>query len=88
MMGTIPFVSPYTKEKYWYVLYENKRNSKELPAALKKKFDNLQLSLVEYREITDQQQRDVFRESCCAPRDARTQHPDRLELGSSRLQHS
>jgi hypothetical protein len=61
MMGAIPFISPYTKEKFYYVMYEKKFNSKELPPALKKKFDNLQLFLVEYREITDQQQRDVFR---------------------------
>lgn len=60
MDGKIPFVSPHTKEKYWYSMYGTKKRGLQLPEALKRKFNLSKLSSVEYRDITDMQQRDIF----------------------------
>ncbi len=62
MDGKIPFISPHTKERYWYSMYGAKRGGLQLPDSLKRKFDQVQMQAVEYRDISDIQQRDIFRE--------------------------
>lgn len=63
MDGKIPFVSPHTKEKFWYSKHTGGRTSKPLPDVLRRKFDMVQIQAVEYNGIPDEQQRDIFRES-------------------------
>ncbi|WRT63537.1 uncharacterized protein IL334_000442 [Kwoniella shivajii] len=60
MDGKIPFISPNTKEKFWYNKLDSHRSGKQLPRDLKSNFDLLQLAAVEYHGMTDSQQRDVF----------------------------
>ena len=63
MDGLIPFVSPKTKEKFWYHKYGDKTRGKPLPDALRRRFDMVQIQVVEYRDLTEEQMRDIFRES-------------------------
>jgi len=86
MDGKIPFVSPNTKDKYWYTLFGNRRSGKQLPDTLKRRFEQISIQVVEYDNIKDEQQRDIFREfefliawTWCIPRHL----PSSLRLGSS-----
>lgn len=71
--GEIPFISPYTREKYWYHKYGQQKRGMQLPQALKTQFERFRLQAVEYTGISDMKQRDLFREptpfatspSCC-----------------------
>lgn len=67
--GRIPFISPGTKEKFWYTNFPGRTGGKPLPLALKPRFDNLNIQIVEYAHLDMNQQRDIFRESS-APRHA------------------
>lgn len=64
MDGKIPFHSPATKEKFWYTLggSQSSRNRKLLPEAMRKRFDQINLQCVEYEGISEEQQRDIFRQ--------------------------
>ncbi|WVW81667.1 hypothetical protein I302_103662 [Kwoniella bestiolae CBS 10118] len=59
MDGKIPFESPNTRQKYWYTKFAGHRGQ-QLPKDLKTQFDLFQLTAVEYYDMTDIQQRDVF----------------------------
>ncbi|WWC66942.1 uncharacterized protein I206_100849 [Kwoniella pini CBS 10737] len=59
MDGQIPFISPNTKVKYWYTKFEGHRG-KQLPKNLKDQFDLIQMMAVDYYNMSDEQQRDVF----------------------------
>ncbi|WWC85679.1 uncharacterized protein L201_000545 [Kwoniella dendrophila CBS 6074] len=59
MDGKIPFISPHTKERYWYNKYSTHKG-KQLPRELKSQFDLIQLAAVEYHDSTEDQQRDIF----------------------------
>jgi hypothetical protein len=61
MDGEIPFVSPATKERFYYRSTHSR--GKVLPANLKSRFDMINVVAVEYDNISDETQRDVFRES-------------------------
>jgi hypothetical protein len=61
MDGKIPFVSPYTRERYWFRTTPEQKRGRLLPDSLKRRFEQIQLQAAEYREITDIQQRDLFR---------------------------
>lgn len=63
--GRIPFLSPGTKEKFWYTTFPGQRGGKELPKALKQRFDNLNIQIVEYAHLSVNEQRDIFRELLC-----------------------
>jgi len=61
--GKIPFISPATKEKFWYTKFSTgQRGGRALPGALKRKFDNISIQVVEYDGISIDLQRDIFRE--------------------------
>jgi hypothetical protein len=66
MSGKIPFLSPNTGEKFWY-LKSPKMGSrgKICPVAMRTKFDMIQIQAVEYDGISDSIQRDIFREFIC-----------------------
>jgi len=60
--GKIPFHSPCTKEKYWYVKSAKMgARGKLCPLSMKNKFDMIQIQAVEYEGIKDSVQRDIFR---------------------------
>ncbi|WWC97185.1 hypothetical protein V866_004064 [Kwoniella sp. B9012] len=59
MDGKIPFESPNTRQKYWYNKFAGHRGQ-QLPRDLKTQFDLIQMTAVEYYDMTDIQQRDVF----------------------------
>lgn len=60
--GEVPYIAP-DKTKYYYRLGEGvPRTAKELPPALKTRFDMISLVIVEYDDISDDVQRDIFRE--------------------------
>ena len=61
MDGSIPFVSK-NKQRYWYTKYANHKQGIQLPETLKRRFENIQLQIVEYPDLTEEQQRDIFRE--------------------------
>jgi hypothetical protein len=64
MSGKIPFVSQTTKEKFWYTKSAKMgARGKLCPLAMKNKFDMIQIQAVEYENISDAVQRDIFRES-------------------------
>ena len=86
--GRIPFISPGTKEKFWYSKYGNKKSGKQLPPALIRKFEQITIQAVEYDGLKDAQQRDIFRElsssflllyslSCRLPLCSRSMHVER-----------
>ncbi|BEJ12104.1 hypothetical protein CspHIS471_0205640 [Cutaneotrichosporon sp. HIS471] len=58
--GRIPFISPSTREKFWYTAYPGQKGGKQLPDRLKQRFDQLQIQIVEYRHLDMNQQRDIF----------------------------
>lgn len=62
--GKIPFVSPHTKERFWYTFAPgvSKRHGKQLPSNLKRIFDTISIQCVEYDNIGEETQRDIFRE--------------------------
>jgi hypothetical protein len=61
--GKIPFVSPNTGEKFWYVKSAKMGpRGKIAPVAMRNKFDMIQIQAVEYDGISDTIQRDIFRE--------------------------
>ena len=62
MDGKIPFIPPNSREKYWYANYGGGRSGSQVPDTLKKRFDRVQMQAVEYRGLSDIQQRDIFRE--------------------------
>lgn len=57
--GTIPFIGA-DKVKYWYRSPGPGRSGKLLPDNLKRRFDMMQLTTVEYDDIDDEVQRDIF----------------------------
>lgn len=59
MDGEIPFVSPETKEKFWFKDGPGKR--KLLPIPLRRHFEQVNLPAVTYKELGEEQQRDIFR---------------------------
>lgn len=62
MSGKIPFHSPNTNEKFWYVKSPKMgARGKLCSVAMKNKFDMIQLQAVEYDSISDATQRDIFR---------------------------
>lgn len=61
MDGEIPFVSPETKEKLWFKDGPGKR--KLLPMPLRRHFEQVNLPAVTYKELGEEQQRDIFRAS-------------------------
>jgi hypothetical protein len=61
MDGKIPFISTATKEKYWYTNPGSRKSGMALPPSLKTRFDQIQIQSVEYDQIPDEQQRDIFR---------------------------
>lgn len=65
MDGEIPFITVERREKYWYKIGRNA--GRQLPENLRKKFDLLDLQSVEYENLTDRQQRDIFRECIHRP---------------------
>ncbi|ORY27368.1 hypothetical protein BCR39DRAFT_538518 [Naematelia encephala] len=61
MDGKIPFVSPNTGEKFWYsTLGIQGRSGRSLPDGLRTKFEQISIQAVEYDELKDEQQRDIF----------------------------
>ncbi|OXG19654.1 hypothetical protein C366_02510 [Cryptococcus neoformans Tu401-1] len=58
MDGEIPFVSPGTKEKLWFKDGPGKR--KLLPLPLRRHFEQVNLPAVTYKELGEEQQRDIF----------------------------
>ncbi|KAK8844614.1 hypothetical protein IAR55_006461 [Kwoniella newhampshirensis] len=60
MDGKIPFISPHTKTRYWYNKALNGNRGSQLPMALKNRFDTIAIQVVEYDNIPDDQQRDIF----------------------------
>lgn len=60
MDGDIPFISPSTRERFYYRLGSHK--GKQLPDVLKRRFDLMDMQGVEYDNLEDEQQRDIFRE--------------------------
>ena len=62
MDGEIPFQSPKTKDKFWYSKYGERVSGYQLPESLKRRFDTIQIQAVEYHHISEEQQRDIFRE--------------------------
>lgn len=66
MDGEIPFVSPGTKEKLWFKDGPGKR--KLLPMPLRRHFEQVNLPAVTYKELGEEQQRDIFRAfHVCSP---------------------
>ncbi|EIW73182.1 hypothetical protein M231_07438 [Tremella mesenterica] len=59
MNGEIPFLAPKSKQKYWYTNYGNPRH-KLLPEALRRRFDQIVLQVVEYDNLPEDMQRDIF----------------------------
>jgi len=62
MSGQIPFISPTTKERFWFAQYGNKKRGMQLPDVLKRQFETRQIYIAEYLGISDTQQRDIFRQ--------------------------
>ena len=62
MDGSIPFVSPTTKVKYWWTKYGNAKRGMQLPELLKRQFESKIINSAEYSDISDTQQRDIFRQ--------------------------
>ncbi|WWD22834.1 hypothetical protein CI109_107328 [Kwoniella shandongensis] len=60
MDGKIPFISPHTKTRFWYNKQASGRPGTQLPMALKNRFDTIAIQVVEYDNIPDEQQRDIF----------------------------
>ncbi|KLT38448.1 hypothetical protein CC85DRAFT_289512 [Cutaneotrichosporon oleaginosum] len=58
--GRIPFISPNTREKFWYTDCPGQKGGKPLPIVLKQRFDQLSIQVVEYRHLDIHQQRDIF----------------------------
>lgn len=57
--GVIPFVSPENGKRCWYIRRAgSKRQRALLPDDLQQRFERVTLSMVEYRGISDAQQRD------------------------------
>jgi hypothetical protein len=66
MSGKIPFHSPNTGEKFWYIKSPKMgARGKICPTAMRNKFDMIQIQAVEYDGISDSIQRDIFREFPC-----------------------
>lgn len=63
MDGAIPYISPATGEKYWYRKVTPGQRGQLCTPAMKSRFDMIQLQAVEYDGISDEVQRDIFRES-------------------------
>jgi hypothetical protein len=64
MSGKIPFHSPNTGEKFWYVKSPKMgARGKLCTVAMRNKFEMIQIQAVEYDSISDAIQRDIFRES-------------------------
>lgn len=59
--GEIPFVSPSTNEKFFWMMPDRNRGQ-ILPPTLRRKFETMTVPAVEYDDLTDTQQRDIFRE--------------------------
>ncbi|ORX34990.1 hypothetical protein BD324DRAFT_609725 [Kockovaella imperatae] len=60
MDGTIPFQSPKTKERFWYTKYGDRKQGKQLPEALRRRFEMIQIPIVEYKDLSQEQMRDIF----------------------------
>jgi hypothetical protein len=65
----MPFGSPYcpglirvseTKKKYWYKQKAGK-SGKQLPPKYKRMFSNKQIVCIEYMEISEDNEREIFR---------------------------
>jgi hypothetical protein len=60
-------IKPYAyrncpRDKYWYAMPEDKPGY-ELPRQFKDKFDQKQIVCIEYDDLNDKQQREIFRVS-------------------------
>ena len=64
MDGEIPYVSPSNGEKYWYRKVKPNTRGELCTPTMKSRFDMIQIQAVEYDGISDDVQRDIFRESC------------------------
>ncbi|KAK2467563.1 hypothetical protein APHAL10511_000418 [Amanita phalloides] len=63
MDGLIPHKDPFTSEKLWYKdagQSKGSRNKKILPEKYRRLFANKQIVCVEYHDITDQDEREIF----------------------------
>ncbi|WVQ93954.1 hypothetical protein IAU59_001032 [Kwoniella sp. CBS 9459] len=58
--GKIPFVSPATKERFWYKKALHAKHGRQMPPQLMQHFEMLSIQVAEYRDMSDEQQRDVF----------------------------
>ncbi|KAJ4001634.1 hypothetical protein F5050DRAFT_1722132 [Lentinula boryana] len=63
MDGLIPHRDPITGHKYWYRIAETgeKKTKELLPERLRAMFANKQIVCVEYAELTDAEERDIFK---------------------------
>ncbi|KAJ3731247.1 hypothetical protein DFJ43DRAFT_1080604 [Lentinula guzmanii] len=63
MDGLIPHRDPITGHKYWYRIAETgeKKTKALLPERLRAMFANKQIVCVEYAELTDAEERDIFK---------------------------
>ncbi|WVQ74029.1 hypothetical protein IAR50_003610 [Cryptococcus sp. DSM 104548] len=60
MDGEIPYSRPGSKDKFWWTDAGAKGKRKVLPGPLKKLFEKIKLPSVTYKELGDDQQRDIF----------------------------
>ncbi|KAF6752450.1 hypothetical protein DFP72DRAFT_1070396 [Ephemerocybe angulata] len=63
MDGLIPHKDPITSEKWWYKdipTTSNRTHKKILPEKLRRAFANKQIVCVEYQDITDNDEREIF----------------------------
>ncbi|ODN80489.1 hypothetical protein, variant [Cryptococcus amylolentus CBS 6039] len=60
MDGEIPYSRPGSKEKFWWSDVGAPGKRKVLPGPLKKLFEKIKLPSVTYKELRDDQQRDIF----------------------------
>ena len=54
-----------SKKKYWYK--EKGKPGKQLPPKYKRMFSNKQIVCIEYMEITEDDEREIFRVRCVLP---------------------
>ncbi|KAK7014108.1 hypothetical protein VNI00_019405 [Paramarasmius palmivorus] len=59
MNGEIPYKSPKTSCKYWWTT-SNVKGRKEIPERLRERFSSATITCLDYRNITDDQERDLF----------------------------
>ncbi|WVF66333.1 hypothetical protein IAT40_001073 [Kwoniella sp. CBS 6097] len=58
--GKIPFISPATKERFWFKRILQGKAGKQLPPQLVQQFEMLSIQVAEYPNMSDEMQRDVF----------------------------